>query len=215
MNEIDRIIQNRKQLMTLVAKHGVISLKLYGSVLARTETEQSDIDFLAVFDPSLEYDWEARFRVQEELETYLGRRIGIVDSRKIPDVFKPAIGIDPIDIMDLSHDKQYSVTPKTSKLYYIMLDRMFHQYNVLEDNEEIVYMIISEKVSWWFSRLLRLTDNDLKDYEGFNYVEVLHLCEKLSPFWNEEYTSRDLERFKTSLKEIRKYVKLKLKEWET
>jgi len=88
---IDKIIENREQILALAAKHGVSTLKLYGSVLARKETSQSDIDFLAVFDPSLIYDWEASFNLKEELELYFNRKVGIVDSRNIPDVFMPVI----------------------------------------------------------------------------------------------------------------------------
>lgn len=47
-NECDDVIQNRVQIMSLISKHGATSLKLYGSCLAKTETEQSDIDFLAI-----------------------------------------------------------------------------------------------------------------------------------------------------------------------
>jgi predicted nucleotidyltransferase len=216
MNVIDNVIQSREQILELVAKHGVTSLKLYGSVLARKETVQSDIDFLAIFAPSLSYEWDTRFKVQADLEAFFNRRVGIVDARRIPDVFRPSIDTEPVDIMELSSDKYYSIIPKTSKLYYIMLDKMFQEYSFIDleiDHyyyEDSIYSIVAEKLSWWFSRLLRLSDNDLKEYNGFYYVEVLYLCDKLSGITLWDYTKEDMERFKELLEEIKKYVQLRL-----
>jgi hypothetical protein len=95
--------------------------------LIRKEKSESDIDFLANFDPISNYDWQEKITLEEELEQYFARRVSIVDSRRIPDVFRPAIDTDPVDIMDLSPMKQYTITPKTSKLYFIMLDKMFRE----------------------------------------------------------------------------------------
>jgi predicted nucleotidyltransferase len=199
--------------MSLVSKYGVTALKLYGSVLAKTETEQSDIDFLAIFDTSTEYDWEACFHIEDELEDLFARRISVLDSRRIPDVFKPAIDIDPVDIMELSSDGQYLITPKNSKIYYQMLDRLFQEFHLeeWERNERITYMMVAEKLSWWFSRLLRLSDNDLTDYQGFYYIEVLALCEKLNPFMDSNCSDEELNRFKELLIEVRKYAQLRVK----
>ncbi|OME34942.1 hypothetical protein BSK58_24870 [Paenibacillus odorifer] len=54
MNVIGCIIKNRSKLMEFT--HGVTSLKLFGSVLDRTEQPESNIDFIAVFDMS-KYEW--------------------------------------------------------------------------------------------------------------------------------------------------------------
>ena len=111
--------------MKIAELYGVIQLKLCGSVLIRKEKLESDIEFLAIFDPKIPYDWEAVHNLEEELEQFFGKRVSIVDSRSIPDVFRLSIDTDPVDIMDLLPDIQYTITPKTSRLYYTMLDKIF------------------------------------------------------------------------------------------
>lgn len=115
--------------------------------------------------------------------------------------------------MELSRAEQYSITPKTSKLYYQMLDRLFHEFHLegWERYDQITYMMVAEKLSWWFSRLLRLSDNDLTEYQGFYYVKVLALCEKLSSFKDINCSVKELNRFKEFLIEVRKYAQLRVK----
>jgi len=218
MHLIETIIQNREHILSLAANHGVKTLKLYGSVLAREETEHSNINFLAVFDPSLSInDGAALFDLLVELEGYFERVVYIVDSRRIPDAFRPSIDTDPVDIMELSSDKTYPITPKTSRLYFLMLVRLFRNYNFeinqTMDDEEL-YDLLASKISWWFSRLLRLKDNDLKDYNGFDFVEVLYLCDKLSAITMWAYTDADLKRFKELIPKIRDYAQSRLAAYE-
>lgn len=68
MNVIDKIMESREQLQSFAAVQGVFYLKLYGSVLTRAEKPESDINFLAVFNPSIPYKWDATFELQGELE---------------------------------------------------------------------------------------------------------------------------------------------------
>lgn len=216
MNLIDKIIENREKILEKATMHGVIVLKLYGSVLVKSETEHSDIDFLAIYDSSIPYDWEASFNLEEELKEYFGRRVGIVDSRNIPNVFRPSIDTDPVDIMELSSDKQYFITPKTSRLYYIMLDKVFKEFKIFEKRETLnlnekttLYFIIGERISWWFSRLLRLEDNDLKDYEDFNYIEVLYFSEKIIRHFD-SITEEEIDRYGELLMKVKEYSQLKI-----
>ncbi|GIO38845.1 hypothetical protein J41TS12_37060 [Paenibacillus antibioticophila] len=87
MNVIDSIIENRSKLMEVAAAQGVKQLKLYGSVLTRTEKPESDIDFLAMFDPSIPYEWNVIFQLQQKIEAMFNRRVSILDSRRLPEVF--------------------------------------------------------------------------------------------------------------------------------
>lgn len=217
MNVLDLIVRDRNQIMKIVEPYGVIQLKLYGSVLIRKEKPESDIDFLAVFD--LPFDWEAKFKLEEGLEQYFGRRVSIVDSRNIPEAFHPSIDTDPVDIMELSSEKTYTITPKTSKLYSTMLDKMFRESMFIklespecaEGYQESGLCLLAERLSWWFSRLLRVEDNDLKKYSGFNYIEVLYLCDKLSSITQWDYTEKDMYHFKGLLKPIREYVQARVR----
>jgi hypothetical protein len=115
--------------------------------------------------------------------------------------------------MELSNNKQYTITPRTSKLYYIMLDRIFINYNFdfdVSEYRETLYCSFAEKLSWWFSRLLRLQDNDLKEHKSFYYVEFLYLCDKISSITMEDYTGEEMDRFKELVPKVKEYVRLKL-----
>lgn len=41
------------------------------------------------------------------------------------------------------------------------------------------FINLAERINWYFGKLLRLGDNDLKEYEGFDYIEVQFICEQL------------------------------------
>lgn len=246
----DLIIKNRDHIMSIAIRYGVTQIKVYGSALARTEISESNINFLAFFDPSKKYKWDATFRLQENLEEFFQRRVYIVDARNIPDVFYPAIGSDPVDIMQLEAGKEYRITPKTSKMYFIMLDRLLTEYYSTKSNKltptpngftlepvdldpkDIPYSqnhiaLLAEKLSWWFSRLLRFQDNDLRTYKGFDFVEVLCICKKL---WQrdveveivdgqeiyklKDYSPDDIQRFKELLPAIKEYVTSRLSSYQ-
>ncbi|GMK39093.1 hypothetical protein PCCS19_21470 [Paenibacillus sp. CCS19] len=212
MNVIDTIIACRSEIMSIAAAHAVKQLKLYGSVLNRTEKPESDIDFLAVFDPSIPYEWDAAFELQEKLEAIFNRRISILDSRRIPEVFYPQIYNDPVDIMTLEHGMQYRTTPKSSRIYYYMLDKLFRDYDYdieATPYANTIYASLADRVSWWFSRLLRLEDNDLRSNEGFDFTEVLYICDKI---YDElfDQSPKDIARFKELLPAIKEYVAVRL-----
>ncbi|WP_079913046.1 nucleotidyltransferase family protein [Paenibacillus sp. 32352] len=207
VNVIDSIIENRNKLMEIVSCHGVTSLKIFGSVLARTEKPDSNIDFIAVFNP-LKYEWGAHLDVQYDLETIFNRKVTVINWSDIPETFKPT---DAVDIMQLEASKRYDIIPKTSLLYFVMLDHYLkyhdpkkHEHIFEPENRGSLYRYLAKRISWWFSRLLLLEDNDLRSYEGFDFVEVLYLCDKLEDPLNE--SPKDVARFKQLFLKVRDYV---------
>ncbi|KUP22056.1 hypothetical protein [Paenibacillus sp. DMB5] len=207
-NVIDSIITYQDHIGVIAAAHGVKQLKLYGSVLSRTEKPDSNIDFLAIFDPNIPYQWDATFEMQGKLEAMLNRRISILDSRRVPEVFRPQIDTDPIDIMQLEACPRYSITPKSSKLYFIMLNKLFKEYDYDIDSSGYAntsYACLADRISWWFSRLLRFEDNDLQSHEGFDFTEVLYICNKLY-YEVFDQSPEDIIRFKELLPAIKGYV---------
>ena len=209
---IDVIIEKRSEIIAISAPYGVTQLKLYGSVLARSEKTESDIDFLAVFDPSIPYEWGATFELQEKLEAMFKCRISILDSRRIPEVFRPQIDTDPVDIMILEAGGQYRTTPKLSRIYFYMLNKLFRDYDYdieASPYANTIYASLADRISWWFSRLLRLEDNDLRVYEGFDFTEVLYICDKI---YDElfDQSPEDIKCFKELLPAIKEYVAARL-----
>lgn len=207
-NVIDSILVYREHICALAAAHGVAKLMLFGSVLNRTEKPGSNIDFIAVFDDLSTYEWDAIFDVQEELEAFINRKVTVIDWYRIPEPYKPS---DPVDIMQLEADKQYNIIPKTSLLYYVMLGHYikFHDPEKVEsllklENRSDLYRYLAKRISWWFSRLLLLSDNDLRDFEGFSFIEVLYLCDKLEDRYKQ--SPDDIARFKELFPKVRDYV---------
>lgn len=86
MNVIDTIIEQRSKIMEISAAHRVTALKLYGSVLARREKRESEIDFLAVFDPRIPYEWNATFEfcISTSWTSYSGTTIMILKPLGLP-----------------------------------------------------------------------------------------------------------------------------------
>jgi predicted nucleotidyltransferase len=217
MNVIDTIIARRSDIMFLVAPYGVKQLKLYGSCLARREKLESDIDFLAVFDPNIPFEWRVVTELMDLLELVFDRRVSIVDSRNIPDIFHPQIDIDPVDIMTLEVGEHYTISPKSSRMYFYMLNKLFRDnYNYIDSELSALtkwtYISLADRISWWFSRLLRLGDNDLKVYEGFDFVEVLYLCDQFC--FELDPKPEEIERLKKQLPAIKDYVAARLPLYE-
>ncbi|RUS44578.1 nucleotidyltransferase family protein [Cohnella sp. AR92] len=213
MNVIDTIIEHRSRIMAIAAPYGVTALKLYGSVLNRTEKPDSDIDFLAVFDQTHPFKLGEAAELADLLELVFDRRVSIVDSRNIPDVFHPQIDNDPVDIMTLEVGKEYTTSPKSSRIYFYMLNKLFRDYydkTDLGESELTIWACINlaEGISWWFSRLLRLEDNDLRSYEGFDFVEVLYVCDQFC--YELDPDPEDIERLKALLPPIKEYVEARL-----
>lgn len=70
------IYQNRKEILNLARKHGVIKIQLFGSVAKENDTSDSDVDFLVTFkeDRSL-FDL---ISLKYDLEDLLGMKVDVV-----------------------------------------------------------------------------------------------------------------------------------------
>lgn len=206
MNVIDHIIKNRDHILALGSKYGVTSLRLFGSVLNRTERPDSNIDFVAVFT---DFEWGAHVDVQSELEVFFNRKVTVINWSDVPDAYKP---LDPVDIMQLDATAHYEIIPKSSELYYIVLYDFLKYFDpksepyaqLVSDQDGRLYRYLTKRISWWFSRLLMLDDNDLRSYKGFSFIEVLYLCDKLEDIPNQ--AEEDVTRFKQLYPLIRNYV---------
>jgi predicted nucleotidyltransferase len=51
MTELERIQQQKKQIFAIAKQHGLVRLRLFGSVVRGEETPQSDIDLLVDLEP--------------------------------------------------------------------------------------------------------------------------------------------------------------------
>lgn len=90
MNNI--IEQNRKIIIELCKKHHVKELSVFGSAVTENFNEQSDVDFLYLFDINkielLDYA-DNYFSFHDSLEQLTGRQIDLVSQKDISNpVFK-------------------------------------------------------------------------------------------------------------------------------
>lgn len=51
MTELERIQQQKKNILAIARQHGIVRLRLFGSVVRGEETPQSDIDLLVDLEP--------------------------------------------------------------------------------------------------------------------------------------------------------------------
>ena len=81
MTMLDLIYEKREEIRRIAAKHGVLSIRVFGSV-ARGEAEAaSDVDFVVEVGPNTSSWFPAGLIV--ELEDLLGRRVEVVARRAL------------------------------------------------------------------------------------------------------------------------------------
>ncbi len=75
----------RKQILTIARRHGVTSIRVFGSVVRHQESGESDIDLLITTGPEVSSWFPAGFVL--ELEELLGRRVDVVTEAGLnPDI---------------------------------------------------------------------------------------------------------------------------------
>ncbi len=76
MTTLDMLLEKREEVMQLAKKHGVISIRVFGSVARGEESATSDIDLLVTTGSDLSAWFPAGLIL--DLENLLGRHIDIV-----------------------------------------------------------------------------------------------------------------------------------------
>lgn len=228
MNLLDEIISQREDIYRALEPLNIHWIRLYGSVLARKETLMSDVDLYVSFDKhknGLEC-WNRRNEVEDVLHSILNRRISVQCESHIYERFRETTEKDSVDLRDLEQSKRYQITPKSSTLYYEMLRRDIDEWSVFYasfsqeaieerycilalDEDEKFRLIQSycryhvdtflRRSTWWFSRLMRLKDNDIFEQSDFDLLGLIRLRAE-----EEEDTLRWLRRCesKTFIKDI-------------
>lgn len=76
MQLIDFLENNKDELVSIAQRHGVTSIKVFGSVARKQETQTSDVDFLVTTGTDVSAWFPAGLIV--ELEEALGRSVDVV-----------------------------------------------------------------------------------------------------------------------------------------
>jgi predicted nucleotidyltransferase len=76
MTTFDLLRQKRQQILAIAAKHGVTSIRVFGSVARREDSGGSDVDFLVTTGPKTSSWFPAGLVL--DLEALLSRHVEIV-----------------------------------------------------------------------------------------------------------------------------------------
>jgi len=79
---ISEILQTSKQkIAEICRRHQISELSLFGSQARGDFSEASDYDFLVEFFPDARIDYFELFKIQEELENLLDKRVDLVPKK--------------------------------------------------------------------------------------------------------------------------------------
>jgi hypothetical protein len=85
MTTMELIRKKRKEILRIAAKHGVSSIRVFGSVVRGQEGPDSDVDFLVEPGPATSAWFPAGLML--DLEDLLGRRVEVISERALnPDL---------------------------------------------------------------------------------------------------------------------------------
>jgi predicted nucleotidyltransferase len=76
----DLLKQNREVILALAEKHGVSSVRVFGSVARGVAGPNSDVDFLIDVRPGTGWQW---VDLWDELETLLGRKVDLIPANSL------------------------------------------------------------------------------------------------------------------------------------
>ena len=82
---LDRILDNKSEIIKIFSKYGAVNIVIIGSVNRRQEGEHSDIDFVAELKKlnNGQTDLTAFVALKNELKEYFNRKIDLADHAQI------------------------------------------------------------------------------------------------------------------------------------
>jgi predicted nucleotidyltransferase len=76
MATVEELASRRDEILAVAQRHGVTSIRVFGSVIRDADTDASDIDLLVTTGPTVSAWFPARLIL--DLENLLGRRVDVV-----------------------------------------------------------------------------------------------------------------------------------------
>lgn len=76
MSLLDKLKQNKKELLAIASKRGASNVRVFGSVSRKEETEDSDIDFLVTLEQGRSL--LDLVGLQQDLSAYLLRNVDVI-----------------------------------------------------------------------------------------------------------------------------------------
>lgn len=89
MKPSDALEAHRAELRELVGRHGLLGARVFGSVLSRTDTDESDLDLLVL--PAEKTGLMALAAFKIEAERLLGVEVSVVTPNALPPEFRSSV----------------------------------------------------------------------------------------------------------------------------
>ena len=89
MTLLDQLQAQRQAISEIADRHGVVRLRLFGSVARGEDRAESDVDFLVAMKDDRGFD--DFLALAEELEHLLGRKVDLISERGLSPYFRPYI----------------------------------------------------------------------------------------------------------------------------
>ena len=89
MKPSEALEAHRQAIREIAARHRVRNVRVFGSVLYRTDTEDSDLDLLV--DPTGETTLFDIAAIQEEAENLLGVAVDVLTPKALPEKFRARV----------------------------------------------------------------------------------------------------------------------------
>ncbi|MEL7349933.1 MAG: nucleotidyltransferase family protein [Cyanobacteria bacterium P01_A01_bin.116] len=74
---LDTLQENREKILEIAAQHGAFNVRVFGSVVRREETLESDIDFLIDYNPEKTTPWFPGGLLMD-WQDLLGRKVDVL-----------------------------------------------------------------------------------------------------------------------------------------
>ena len=87
---IDQLHKRKQEIEELAYSYGAKSIRVFGSVIRREETQDSDIDFLVDFPPG--YDlFSQRLPLAQKLSELTGRKVDVIPEHELNSHIRPYV----------------------------------------------------------------------------------------------------------------------------
>jgi predicted nucleotidyltransferase len=96
MKPSDALRKHRSEIRNIVARHGALAPRVFGSAIHGTDTEESDLDVLV--DPSPRTTLMTLAAIQLDMEHLLGVRVEVLTPNSIPQQFRNGVLVEAIPV---------------------------------------------------------------------------------------------------------------------
>lgn len=96
MKPSETLNAHRAELRDLVARHGALRPRVFGSAMRGNDTEESDLDLLV--DPTSETTLMTLAAIQLEAERLLGVRVDVLTPKSLPQSFRDRVLLEALPV---------------------------------------------------------------------------------------------------------------------